>query len=49
MTRTAHAAALALSLVMTLAIFSSDSQLSSPSHADAVLAQVQANTPALRS
>ena len=49
MTRTAHAAALALSLVMSLAIFSSVSQLSSPSHAGAVLAQVQADTPAQRS
>lgn len=49
MTRTAHAAALALSLVMSLAIFSSVSQLSSPSHAGAVLAKVQADTPALRS
>jgi hypothetical protein len=49
MTRTAHAAALALSLVMTLAIFSSVSHLSSPSHAGAVLAQVQADTPAQRS
>jgi DMSO reductase anchor subunit len=49
MTRTAHATALALSLVMTLAIFSSVSHLSSPSHAGAALAQVQAETPALRS
>ena len=45
-TRTLHAAALALSLVMTLAIFSGVSQLSSPSHAGAVLAQIQATQPA---
>ena len=49
MTRTAHAAALALSLVMTLAIFSGVVQLSSPSHAGAELAQVQTSAPTLRS
>jgi hypothetical protein len=49
MTRTAHAAALALSLVMSLAIFSSVSQLYTPSHTGAMLAQVQADTPVQRS
>ena len=49
MTRTIHAAALALSLVMTLAIFSGVAQLSSPSHAEVVLAQDQNGTPAPRS
>jgi hypothetical protein len=48
MTRTSHAAALALSLVMTLAIFSSVAQLSSVSH-DRALAQVQTSTTTTRS
>lgn len=38
-TRTAHIAAFALSLVMTLGIFSSVTSLSAPSHAGAQLAQ----------
>jgi hypothetical protein len=40
MTRNAHAAAFALSLVMTLSIFSSVAQLKVPSHAGADTAQV---------
>jgi hypothetical protein len=36
-----HAAALVLALLTTLAIFSGVSQLSSPAHAGAQLAQVQ--------
>ena len=48
MTRTAHAAALALSLVMTLSIFSSVAQLSIPAHAGVDTAQVQTHTPAGR-
>ena len=49
MTRTNHVAALALSLVMTLAIFSGVAHLSSPLHGGAALAHVQSDTPALRS
>ena len=49
MTRTTHFAALALSLVMTLAIFSGVAQLSSPTHAGVEFAQVQTGTPTLRS
>lgn len=48
MTRTAHVAALALSLVMTMSIFSSVAHLSAPSHRGADIAQVQTNTPTLR-
>ena len=45
-TRFAHqAAALAFALATTLAIFSGVSSLSSPSHAGAMLAQVQQSTP----
>ena len=40
-TRTAHVAALALSLVMTLGIFSSVTGLSAPAHAGAQLAQLE--------
>ena len=49
MTHTTHVAALALSLVMTLAIFSGVAQLSSPTHAGVELAQVHSGTPTLRS
>lgn len=49
-TRTAHIAAFALSLVMTLGSFSSVTSLSAPSHAGAQLAQAkQAVTPVQRS
>lgn len=48
MIRTAHAAALALSLVMTLSIFSSVARLAVPAHAGVDTAQVQIHTPALR-
>jgi hypothetical protein len=41
-TRTHQVAAIALSLLMTLVIFSGVSGLSSPEHAGAVLAQVEA-------
>lgn len=40
-TRTAHIAAFALSLVMTIGIFSSVTGLSAPSHAGAQLAQAE--------
>lgn len=40
-TRTAHIAAFALSLVMTLGIFSSVTGLSAPSHGGAQLAQAE--------
>jgi hypothetical protein len=40
-TRTHTAAALVLSFVMTLGIFSSVTRLSSPQHAGAVLAQLE--------
>lgn len=48
MTRTPHTAALVLSLVMTLGIFASVSQLYTPATAGAVLAAAQpaASTPA---
>lgn len=39
-----HAAALALALVTTLAIFSGVSSLSSPSHAGALLVQAHSST-----
>jgi hypothetical protein len=45
-TRTAHVAALALSLVMTLGIFSGVTGLSAPAHAGALLVQAE---PAARS
>jgi len=48
MTRTTNAAALAMSIVMTLTIFSSVAQLSVPAHASTDTAQVQAQTLALR-
>jgi hypothetical protein len=48
-TRTHTAAALALSLLMTLAIFSGVSGLASPSHAGAQLAQAAQVEPAPRS
>ena len=49
MTRTAHAAALALSLVVSVALFSGVAQLSAPAHAAAAVAQVQADTATPRS
>lgn len=55
MTRTAHTAAFLASLVMTVGIFSSVSQLYTPTQAGAVLAaaqpaqHAQAETPAQRS
>ncbi len=49
MTRTAHAAALALSLVMTLVIFSGVAQLSSLSHDGATLSQAQTSMATPRS
>lgn len=48
MTHPTNAAALALSLVMTLTIFSSVAQLSVPAHASTDTAQVQTHTLALR-
>lgn len=48
MTRNAHSAAFAMSLVMTLSIFSSVAQLSVPSHAGGVTAQVQTKPLTLR-
>lgn len=46
--RSARSAAPALSLVMTLCIFSSVAQLSVAAHAGVDIAQVQTHTPALR-
>jgi hypothetical protein len=40
-TRTAHAAALVLSVVMSLGIFSSVTRLAAPAHAGALLVQAE--------
>ena len=48
MTRTTHAAAFALSLLVTLALFSGVAQLSTPSYTGAALVQSQTGAPALR-